>query len=169
MNFASLSPDWKLRFQRWKTELRTCLRCHAHYYEISNIGNFECSQHAESADRSGIYRCCNVEERTVIGGCVPCDHTQVPAGWTDDDFVDLPDVLMDIINPKSESMEYEGVGVEEVQDQFYLTAQTTRVWRYNRVTTHQRSVLFYHPNADKLLPPLPSKRFGTTPNASFVG
>ena len=72
----------------------TCYRCGAYFYEIENIGQWKCNQHASVVPTGGEYwHCCG----KVVGtghvsddGCVPSDHTTLSIPYSEVHNVPIP-------------------------------------------------------------------------------
>jgi len=113
-----LSKDQISTIYNWQSIELTCARCGLTYYEINNIGQWKCSQHARGwNDYMGgnfygpfQWDCCGVQmskfpHGDTKAGCVAADHSplDIPYSRGEDDM-QLPKDLLGLIKVKPESI-----------------------------------------------------------------
>lgn len=111
-----LSPEWMAILRSWRNDYRQCTRCGIRYYEINNIGRWECFQHAYPAMHidnqryrqqvltgsidSAVWKCCGAGENDTWA-CVRADHTDKPRGlwYTEDANIPLLTKIQYLVEP----------------------------------------------------------------------
>lgn len=101
--FASLESKWKTELLRLKKLKGRCTRCLADFYEIDNIGQWKCKQHAyrgEPLPISSRWPCCGAivgrSRNSNENGCIRCDHTATVFTWTEKDVYRVPQEVVEV-------------------------------------------------------------------------
>jgi hypothetical protein len=90
---------WANKLHKFKTDVKTCKRCRQRYTEASNIGRWQCSQHAvHFVPQTGtIWPCCKQKvtnfNSPVKKGCVPADHSTFEAPYDEEHNIPVPLIL----------------------------------------------------------------------------
>ena len=93
--------EWIEEINRWKSKELTCYKCGTFFYEIDNIGQWKCRQHASITPQNGEWSCC----KKILGtghvssdGCVPSDHTTLLIPYTEIHNLPIPISLVQQLN-----------------------------------------------------------------------
>jgi hypothetical protein len=118
----AVDKDWEDIINIWTKQKLKCSQCGNFFYEINNLGAWECSQHAvEKPHNYNIkWPCCNKIQRRVPGmasrGCVRADHTTKTVPFEEHHDISFPLPLVDFIGLYRESvvMEYDNKNQDKV-------------------------------------------------------
>ena len=108
--YVSVDPEWNRILERWmRTKLR-CARCGVDFFEIKNLGRWQCFQHASFVvdHGTGKWPCCGRVRRNShmlhSVGCVRADHTTLPIPFNEGHDMPLPKAAVRLIQPHKEAI-----------------------------------------------------------------
>jgi hypothetical protein len=110
------SKEWQKKIEEWQQVERRCLKCGLLFYEMDNIGKWQCKQHVLDYNhtqdgifyKAGSWDCCGKKEKRGrelrANGCVRSDHTILFSPYTEKDDLSIEKALIELIVPCRESI-----------------------------------------------------------------
>ena len=131
--FDALKGHWKNVVDVWRRNPIQCASCEILFYEINNVGRWQCWQHAcrQEDQKGGITRwpCCG-REGSSAKGCVPADHRGKWTPYTTGQNLNMPSAVFTRLRQ-----------LHEDTQNFERNEQTNlvEVVRFDREETRRRS------------------------------
>jgi len=107
--YFQISKEWRDLLSNWQNVKAKCLKCGYHYYEVNNIGKWECRQHVLDFNTfepgrfhpQATWDCCGQKHKN---GCVRSDHTVLLIPYTENHDLYIPNELVNLLVSFKESV-----------------------------------------------------------------